>query len=131
MRWLLSLSVFPLHLFPLPLSSPLFSPFLPTLSLFHRVALHQDAIIQDISEEELKALTVEEGPRVLSESCDTSTHTHAVTHTHAHTHTHFDYRSSVQHSAGEEVRGGRKGLIADITGHPGSSPLLRGRKHRH
>lgn len=56
-----------------PPPSPLFfspSLFLPPfslspLSLFHLLSLHQDAIIQDISEEELKALTVEEGPRVL------------------------------------------------------------------
>ena len=67
--------------------SPLFS--LSPLSLFRLLSLHQDAIIQDISEEELKALTVEEGPRVLSESCD------ANTHTHARTHTHFDYRSTI------------------------------------
>lgn len=42
--------------------------------------LHQDAIIQDISEEELKALTVEEGPRVLSERALMQTHTHAREH---------------------------------------------------
>lgn len=62
-----------------------FSPFLSSSSL------HQDAIIQDISEEELKALTVEEGPRVLSES----RHANAHTHTPARTHTHLDWRSSV------------------------------------
>lgn len=57
-------------------------PLLSTLSLsplFGLLSLHQDAIIQDISEEELKALTVEEGPRVLSESCDANTHMHAHT----------------------------------------------------
>ena len=70
---------------PLPLSLS-FSPFLCSAC-----SLHQDAIIQDISEEELKALTVEEGPRVLSESAD------ADTHAHTHTHTHFEYRSTIQH----------------------------------
>lgn len=57
----------------------------PLLSLFPPLRLHQDAIIQDISEEELKALSVEEGPRVLSESSDANVcsrnHTHARTHT--------------------------------------------------
>ena len=64
------------------LSFPVF--FLHPLPLFYRFlfftySLHQNAIIQDISEEELKALTVEEGPRVLSESHHTHTHTHAWT----------------------------------------------------
>ena len=75
----------PLHSFSL--SPSLFLPLSP-LSLFPPLSLHQDTIIQDISEEELKALTVEEGPRVLSESCDASTHTCTHTRTHTHTHTH-------------------------------------------
>lgn len=52
----------------------------PLLPLFPALRLHQDAIIQDISEEELKALSVEEGPRVFSESSDASAH--SCTHTH-------------------------------------------------
>lgn len=68
----LSFSIFFLH------HPPLFSHF-----LFFTYSFHQNAIIQDISDEELKALTVEEGPRVLSESHHTCTHTHI--------HTHLDY----------------------------------------
>lgn len=65
------------------LSFPVF--FLHPLPLFHSFlfftySLHQNAIIQDISEEELKALTVEEGPRVLSESHHTHTHTLGLYH---------------------------------------------------
>lgn len=58
-----------------------FSVFFPRFHrfLFFTYSLYQNAIIQDISEEQLKALTVEEGPRVLSESH------------HTHTHTHLDY----------------------------------------
>lgn len=51
--------------------SPLFSG--PCLSLFPRCSLHQDAIIQDISREELKAPSAEEGPRVLCVSCGAHT----------------------------------------------------------
>lgn len=61
----LSFPVFSLH--------PLFHRF-----LFFTYSLYQNAIIQDISKEELKALTVEEGPRVLSESHHTHTHTHTL-----------------------------------------------------
>lgn len=61
------------------LSLSLSSPF-PSFSCLFSSALHQDAIIQDISEEELKALTVEEGPRVLSERALMQTHTHAREH---------------------------------------------------
>lgn len=67
----------------------------PLLPLFPALRLHQDAIIQDISEEELKALSVEEGPRVLSESSDANTH--------SCTHTHVDYKSR----AGYRWRGKR------------------------
>lgn len=59
--------------------SPSLSP--PLLPLFPPLRLHQDAIIQDISEEELKALSVEEGPRVLTESSDAKKHPHTHTHT--------------------------------------------------
>ena len=102
---------------PSPLFLPLsvsFSPPFSPLSLFPPLSLHQDTIIQDISEEELKALTVEEGPRVLSESCDASTHTHTHTHTRAHTHTHT--RLEVPYSIGEEVRGGKKVLLQTLPG---------------
>lgn len=87
-----------------PLSvSPSFSPPSLLFLSFFVYSLHQDAIIQDISEEELKALTVEEGPRVLSESVDANTHTD--THTRQHTHT---LTTEVPYSIGEEVRGGKK-----------------------
>lgn len=71
----------------LSLSSPFFPPFF--LSFFCLLCLHQDAIIQDISQEELKALNVEEGPRVLAESSDAGAHTHACTHAH------LDYKSTI------------------------------------
>lgn len=77
------------------------SPY--TLSLppfsFSAYSLHQDAIIQDISEEELKALTVEGGPGVLSESADTQTHTHARAHI---------LTTQAEYSLGEVARGGIK-----------------------
>lgn len=74
-----------LSFFPTPLALSLFLPLSLFLFFVYSLSLHQDAIIQDISEEELKALTVEEGPRVLSESCDANTHTHKHMHAHAHT----------------------------------------------
>lgn len=96
----------PLHSVPLSPLSPPFSSF-----LFFVYSLHQDAIIQDISEEELKALTVEEGPRVLSESGDANTHTQTHTLT-----------TEVPYSTGEEVRGGKKVLLQTLPGI--SAPLL-------
>lgn len=103
--------VSPSALFSLSRSSPLFFP----LSPLRLLSLHQDAIIQDISEEELKALTVEEGPRVLSESSGANTHAHARTQTHTLT-------TEVPYSIGEEVRGGKKVLLQTLPGT--QAPLL-------
>ncbi len=115
---LLSFSSTPLPLHSFSLSISLSPPFsLSPLSLFRLLSLHQDAIIQDISEDELKALTVEEGPRVLSESCDAGSHTHTHTCTHTHTLT-----TEVPYSIGEEVRGGKKVLLQTLLGI--QAPLL-------